>query len=267
VEVFQPGIVSNVVHQKTWCSACDAERRRLRSPKPQIPRGTIENIVKNRGGHIVQVLEGAQWKGLRTRLKICCADGHEWTVTASNLVHAGSWCPECRNKGERIVRAIFETTFGTSFPKSKPSWLGSLTGRRLELDGYNESLQLAFEYQGPHHFTEESVQTTDSLKEVACARRGVRLVTIEAIKRPFPPTNVLSKVAEAFQRIGLPQVPVLPTVDVFACELAQLQQLAKQRSGVLVSTTYCGSELHEWHCGKLNHPSWWAEPWRIRRGA
>jgi hypothetical protein len=161
--------ISKVVHQKSWCPACDVERRRLHPPRPQIPRGSVEELVQGRGGEIVQVLD-AQWNGLRTRLEIRCADGHEWNVTAGNLVHAGSWCPECRNKGERIVRAIFEATFGTRFPKSRPSWLQAATGKKLELDGYCESLRLAFEYQGPHHFAEESVRATDTLKRKACAR-------------------------------------------------------------------------------------------------
>lgn len=258
--------VSHVLHSRTWCPACDGERRRLHPPKPQIPQGTIEKLVKERGGEIVRVLD-AQWRGLTTKLRIRCADFHEWDVAANNLMHAGSWCPECRNKGERIVRAIFETTFGTKFPKSKPDWLASATGRRLELDGYSESLRLAFEYQGPHHYALDSVRETDALKREACSNHAVQLVEIEAIKRPFPMENVLQKVAAALQRHSLSQAPVLPTVDVFARELEELRRLAKERGGVLLSTSYRGSEPHEWQCGDPGHLSWWAEPWRVRNGS
>jgi hypothetical protein len=259
--------ISHVLHAKTWCPACDAERRRLHPPKPQIPRTAVEQLVKRRGGNVVQVLGDGPWKGLRTRLRIRCADAHEWNVTADNLMHAGSWCPECRNKGERIVRAIFEATFGEKFPKLKPAWLTIITGRRLELDGLSENLKLAFEYQGPHHFTQASVRATDDLKRHACLAHGVRLVEIEAVKKPFPASNVLKKVAEAFRREVFPQVPVLPPVEIFARELEELRRLAQQRGGTLISTTYCGSERHEWHCGNSDHLSWWAEPWRVRKGA
>lgn len=259
--------VSHVMHQRNWCPACDAERRRLHPPKPQISRETVEKRVKTRGGEIVRLLGDEQWKGLGTRLRVRCVDAHEWDITAGNLIHAGSWCPECRNKGERIVRAIFEATFGTKFPKSKPDWLALATGRKLELDGYSESLQLAFEYQGPHHFTQDGVKRTDVLKRQACSDHSVQLVEIEAIKRPFPPANVLAKAAEAIQKYGLRQIPILPAVDVFARELEALRQLAREKGGELVSTVYCGSEPHEWRCGKHNHQSWWAEPWRVRNGA
>lgn len=259
--------VSHVLHQRTWCPECDAERRWLHPPKPPIPRESVEKLVRERGGEIVHLVGPAGWNGLRTRLRIRCADAHEWDVTAGSLVHARSWCPECRNKGERIARAIFEATFGDKFPKSKPDWLASATGRKLELDGYNESLRLAFEYQGPHHFMQDSVKATDALKRAACTDHAVQLVEIEAIKRPFPTEKVLAKVAAAFRSYGLTKTPVLPSIDVFARELEGLQRLAKKKGGTLVSPAYLGSQPHEWLCGNPRHPSWQAEPWRIRNGS
>ncbi len=258
--------VSHVIHSKTWCPACDADRRRLNPPKPRIPREAVEKLIRERGGEIVHILGERGWTGLETRLQVRCADAHEWNVTAANLMNAGSWCPNCQLKGERITRAIFEKTFGTMFPKSKPKWLALKTGRKLELDGFSDVLKLAFEYQGPHHFTEDSVKARDALKRQACVEYNVRLVEVVALKRPFPPTNVLAKVVEAFQIAGILHVPALPTVDVFAREMEGLQLLGQEKGGKLVSVVYCGSEPHEWHCGNPRHGSWWAEPWRIRNG-
>ena len=259
--------LAHVMPSGTWCPECDAERRRLRPPKPQIPRNEVEKVVGSRGGEIVRVLGERGWNGLGTRLRVRCEYLHEWDVTADNLMHAGSWCPKCRNKGERITRAIFEATFiGSAFPKLKPDWLALATARKLELDGYSESLRLAFEYQGYHH-EKADVKATDALKLEACRKNGVQLIEVIGVKRPFPPNNVLNQVAAAFRKYGLYQTPVLPAVDVFAPELNALRQLARMKGGELVSVTYSGSEPHEWQCGRPGHPAWRAEPWRIKKGS
>ena len=264
--VFLARIV-NVVHKGNWCPACDAERRRLHPPRPQIAREVVERFVAARGGEIVGIVDGGTWKGSKTSLTIRCADGHEWPVSVDNLMHAGSWCPNCRHKGERIVRAIFEATFGAKFPKSKPSWLRSPKARGLELDGYNEHLRLAFEYQGPHHEQDDNVKVHDQLKREVCSQGGIQLIEVQAVKRPFPAENVLETVRQAFQRYGISDAPILPTEDIFARELQGLQRLAKEKGGTLLSTKYAGSEPHMWSCGKADHAPWPAEPWRIRRGA
>jgi hypothetical protein len=264
--VFRARIV-NVVHKGNWCRACDAERRRLHPPRPQIDREVVERIIAERGGEMVDIVDGGTWKGKNTRLTIRCADGHDWPASVDNLMHAGSWCPYCRHKGERIVRAIFAATFNAKFPKSKPSWLRSPKARGLELDGYNEHLRLAFEYQGPHHEQDANVQMHDQLKRVACSGRDIQLIEVQAVKRPVPAENVLKAVRQAFQRYGISDAPILSTEDIFAREFQELQRLAKERGGTLLSTKYAGSEPHVWSCGNPDHAPWPAEPWRIRRGA
>lgn len=259
--------ISNVVHQGNWCPACDAVRRKLHPPKPAVPRSVVEARVFERGGRIVGIVGGKKWEGLGTRLQVACANAHEWEVDANSLIHSGSWCPYCGPKGERIVRGIFEATFGDKFPKTKPAWLAKRTGRKLELDGYCGKLNLAFEYQGPHHEQHETVAATDALKRAACRGHGVTLVEVVAVKRPFPPQNVLASVAAALGKAGLKTTPRLPKAELFRAELAALQALAVERDGRLVSSRYLGSERHEWKCAVSEHPTWLAEPWRIRRGA
>lgn len=58
-------------------------------------------------------------------------------------------CPYCRPlRSENFTREVFEDYFrGYSFPKVRPSFLGG-----LELDGYCQDLNLAFEYDGQQHF-------------------------------------------------------------------------------------------------------------------
>jgi len=256
-------VIAKIIHSGQWCPSCWQER--MEPPKPAIPFHSVEELVRERGGEIVK--DGKDWKGSKTRLSLKCANGHAWSADASNLLYAGSWCPECLNKGERIVRAIFEATFGLEFPKARPEWLTSKKGRRLELDGYNQHRQMAFEYQGPHHRSVDYVMGHDAIKREACAVRNIQLIEVDATKRPFPSENVLEKVVEAFQRCGITETPRLPAVEIFPAELKQLRELACKRGGQLLSDRYDGSEKHEWKCGVAEHPSWWAEPWRIQRGA
>jgi hypothetical protein len=258
-------VIAKVVHSGQWCPACWQARRK--PPKPAISLDRIVDIVHGRGGEIVSIGKDGVWKGSKTRVVIKCANGHQWPADASNLIYAGSWCPDCLNKGERIVRAIFEATFGGAFPKAKLRWILSKKGRKLELDGYNQQLQIAFEYQGPHHSLVDYVKVHDAIKREACEARNVRLIEVEAVNRPHPPENVLEKVAEAFQRYGITDTPRLPSGGLFIRELNELLDLARKKGGRLVSTRYLGGdEPHEWQCGVADHPSWWAEPWRIRKG-
>jgi hypothetical protein len=90
---------------------------------------------------------------------------------------------------------------------------------------------------------------------------------VMAVKRPFPPENVLEKVAAAFRLARLNTIPRLPSAELFEAELAALRCLAAERGGTLITPRYLGSEPHEWNCSVPEHPFWAAEPWRIRRGA
>jgi hypothetical protein len=257
--------ISSVFNSGHWCPACWQERRQ--PPQPAIPIENVQQVVRERGGEILSVGLDGRWIGSKTRLGLRCANGHEWSANASNIIYAGSWCPVCLNKGERIVRAIFEATFGVPFPKSKPDWLRSKTGRKLELDGYNARRAIAFEYQGPHHFTDEATKAHDRIKRQACADAGVRLIEVEAIKRPYPSENVLKQVTEALVKLGIHETPILPEAEIFPDEMRQLQELAHSRGGFLITKRYQGCEVVEWQCGNPDHPSWVAESWRVRKGA
>ena len=99
------------------------------------------------------------------------------------------------------------------------------------MDGYSESLKLAFEYQGPHHFTDDDVRERDILKRQACLKQGVKLVEVEWAKKPFPPSNVLTNVARALSEAGIPNVPTMPEENLFRGELEELQRFAEKEWG------------------------------------
>jgi hypothetical protein len=81
------------------------------------------------------------------------------------------------------------------FPKCRPEWLRTEQGGQLELDGYNESLALAFEYQGPYHTSSSQIRR-DREKRLRCEERGIKLIEIPFIKNPYPPENIRLLVAK-----------------------------------------------------------------------
>ncbi len=138
----------NVLGNDSWCPYCSHRVSR-----------TIEemrDLAKSRGGICLspvcdRVEDNLTWR---------CAKGHEWQATPHAILGSasriGTWCPRCmEHTREKECRTVFETLFGAEFPKSKPLWLCNSRGNRMELDGYSESLRLAFEYQGIQHYIRE----------------------------------------------------------------------------------------------------------------
>lgn len=261
-----PAAISNVIHNGQWCRACWNERRR--PPNPPRPREQVEQLVKWKGGEIITINGDGKWKGNKTSLTIRCARGHEWSATVGNLVHRDSWCSGgCQSRfGERITCAIFETTFRMDFPPARPLWMpvGPSRKHRLTLDGYNDQLKMAFEYQGPHHYDDPEVMKTDERKQLACDKHGVRLVVVKGTKKPFPPENVLAQIKEAFRLARIRKSPELPTYDLFEHELKQLRLLAEKKGGTCLADVFKGWDAqYEWKCSNSDHPSWTATRYQI----
>ena len=71
--------------------------------------------------------------------------------------------------------------------KIRPKFLyNHATKSNMELDGYNDELKLAFEYNGWFHYEEnnwmsrtlEEVREKDEMKEGCCEYEGITLITI-----------------------------------------------------------------------------------------
>jgi hypothetical protein len=155
----------------TWCAACEGKARH-----------SIEyckEIAIERGGECVSIVYENAQKPLNWK----CSKGHPWTTNLTHIISSGTWCPSCKYKNEQKCREILEATLETKFPKRRPPFLDG-----MELDGYCEELQLAFEYDGEQHYQaiehwggEEALkkrQEDDKIKDDLCVANKVKLIRI-----------------------------------------------------------------------------------------
>ena len=130
-----------------WCPICSWEK--VASAK-RFDIKKAEELAKKRGGKCIS----DKYINANEKLLWECKHGHRWE-TIYNAVYRGTWCPYCntQSKKEKIFRYVIETMLEIEFKKSRPPWLlNPKTGRRMEIDGYNEDNAICFEYQGRQHF-------------------------------------------------------------------------------------------------------------------
>jgi len=259
------------VKRGSWCPFCAGRGKTIEDMK---------KLAEERGGRCLSDI----YMNVDTKLLWECAEGHQWEATPYKIV-AGTWCPKCSSGlGERICREFLEQIFERRFPKSYPKWLVNKDGNQMELDGFCESLRIAFEHQGEQHYstgtqfitTEEELQKRqedDKLKAELCEQRGIVLIAIPEISGRLPISEVRQYVKTECEHYSVP----LPTdfdtkyVDLkkaYATSgsreaLNELRAIAKQRGGKCLSDAYVDySTPLCWEC-KEGH-QWEATPSNIK---
>lgn len=185
-----------------WCRQCGGTSKK-----------NIEDcntLAKSKGGKCLSV----EYVSNRTIMKWECCRGHIWDATR-NTIKAGTWCPICADKltGEKMIRYCFEKIFNCEFNKVKPDWLRNpKTGYKLELDGYNASLKIAFEHQGVHHeedckkdewFYNSEQLYKDELKKNKCKELGIKLIQIPEIGRRLKEKDIVYFLLSEFEKNGI----------------------------------------------------------------
>ena len=218
-------------------------------------------IASQRGGKCLS----KKYVGFKRKLKWACNEKHLWETTPE-LVFRGHWCIYCKKwRSENVCRMYFEYIFGVKFNSAKPVWLKNpSTGGRLELDGYNDELGIAFEYQGLQHFQDTGKFNInlslskrilyDNLKLQLCEKNNVKLIVI-----PF--TINYDKMADYIYTqctllgIKLEKEIASIKIDLFGAythqELNIMKAYARGKGGKCLSTSYINSKTKlKWQCSK-----------------
>lgn len=260
-----------------WCSKCGlveaAEKIKNES------KATLEKVVQSKEGQII-----SEFKGVRRKITIRCAEGHVWHPTATSVMR-GSWCPICsQGIREYHCRQIFETLFNHPFYKSRPKWLANERGNRMELDGFCESLSIAFEHHGEQHYknikhfyksknTLTKRRRDDKRRRQLCKENGVTLIEI-----PYriPNDKLVEHIVSVAKKRGIESLIKFREIDFqslkppkrFSLKYNEIADYCNQRGGTLISSNYSGAlskirvrcgEGHEWDVtpsSLINQKSW-----------
>jgi len=258
--------------KKKGCPECN--RTEQGEARRKYTRDDMQSLAKGRGGEFLSksytiVRKSYQWR---------CRNNHEFKLAAADAL-SGRWCRECSSGlYERICRAYFEAAFKSRFPNRRDiDWLVSPEGTHLELDGYAESLGVAFEHQGGHHYRGTkaadffSDAKYDDLKAQLCVDNQVKLVVIPELTT----RTKLEKLPEFLESecARLNVKPLVAFTDVSPDwvaayapdELELLRAYGHDLGYQLESPAYFGATYrYEWSCLERGHKRS-AEKYRLKR--
>lgn len=257
------------------------------SGKPAFNIVYCKELAKKRGGKCldntyINIFGKLQWK---------CRNGHVWVTSLNCVKNKGSWCPICAKKifiGQELCRKVFEHVFNDEFSRGTPVWLvNPTTKRRLELDGYNQKLKIAFEYQGRQHYKKlaymtdaafNKVKIRDLLKVTLCKENNINLFIIPYIDvttNPVYLTNhfkkYIGKLANSLKSKDIRNFLScsFPDKIVEAEDYANkinLEFLGIKNKVGKYKKVWLGSSAHHWYrctkCGK----TWKKTPRKVRIG-
>lgn len=231
---------ANQILKGSWCPDCAGIK------KKNIEE--IREVALKRKGKLLST----EYHNAHRKLKWECSNGHTFEANYNN-VRAGKWCPKCRtNYNEDKCRFILEKLTGYPFPKTR-----NILPNSIELDGYCDKLNIAFEYQGKQHYefvkffhrNEQALDSQiqrDKAKKDACKKAGIKLIDI-----PYTLNTDEVKVkflVNSLESFGI--MTVCDNVDVSILlkdfytvntKLIELKNLAEKRKGKLLSQEYNGS--------------------------
>ena len=212
-----------------------------------------KNIILQKGGKLLN----NQYINYNTKLKIQCNNGHIFYKRFTCIKNKKQWCPKCNIYiNEEICRYIFTYLFNIEFKKSRPKWLN-----RLELDGYNQYLGIAFEYDGEGHYQSirksnlQKQQERDKLKNQLCNNNNIILIRIPYYINKINYQNYIqNKLMKYNIIIENKDIINLNNINIYCNKLNEIKNYAISINLILLSNCYLGyKQKLKWKCLKCNN--------------
>lgn len=249
-----------------WCPFCSGRRRTSSDMYKE-----VLNVVQSKQGKCLS----ETYTNTRELMLFECFNKHQWYASSLNIKQ-GKWCPYCsKYLTENKCRYILESLLQNKFIKYRFTY----NEQKLELDGYNSALSLAFEYQGEQHYRLvkkwhkdlsgfQRQQYRDKKKVEYCKRHKINLIII-----PFNifknDQDLIEFIADEIKKNG--HYCLTSNVDFSkfysACSpLNRLKEIAEYRNGNLISNQYNGTHKKlTWTC--QNGHCWDATPCSVKSGS
>ena len=234
---------ANVLIDKHWCHKCGGSA--------PLTFYDLNQLACERKGQLLS----KKYINIDSTYEWQCSNGHKWFATGYKI-KSGQWCPYCQNNNltEEKLRIVMSALFDCEFPKKRPKWLFNDRNKRMELDGFNEELNIAFEYHGVQHFKEgHFTKSSDQLskrieddrkKEDLCRRNNVKLFVIPYTIAPEDFEKEIRSMSLAFgissSLVEKPTIDLSKAYIINSEYLNQLKSIVELKNGLLQSNTWKG---------------------------
>jgi len=265
--------VFNIRHGK-WCPHCGGSF--------PLNINILKEVAEKRGGKCLS----PEYTNANAWYLWQCSEGHTWKAKYGNI-YSGNWCKQCiGSTGERICRIFFEQIFKKEFPSVFPEWLKNKSGRRLQLDGFNEELKIAFEHQGEQHFKKTTIYSKDdkslhqrikydNIKRNRCKEKGITLIEVPEINKKIKVKELKEFLIKEFIKNGIVIPLNIDQIEIdyndayktplWKEKLNRQKDIARSKEGECLSDYYEGNNIKLKYRCKNNH-EWDASPQKISLG-
>ena len=211
-----------------------------------------------------------------------CSKGHSWETMIGNVYNEKSGCPLCSKPScEAATIFILESLLGKPFCKTR-----KVLPSGLELDGYNEELKLAVEYNGSQHYVKneshfhrmegsfEAQQQRDQLKRDECIDLKITLIEVHYSINTFD--RIREFLESELEKLKIPFAKDLDWTqlkqtlnyanDNRTRELNEIISIAESHGGTCLSDIYIDSfHTMRFKCNVESHGVFEKTPANIRR--